>query len=70
VINVPKQNGQTLVTVGVLRHLLEEFNDSSEVWVASDGEGNSFGVPTLECGIGGKGGKEPLVLYPVMDREP
>ena len=57
----------SVLTVAKLRKLLDEFDDTAEVWVSSDEEGNSFGAPTIEGVDGEKAG--PMILYPGLPRE-
>ena len=61
-----------------LKKILSEYDDNAEVWVASDEEGNQYGAPTIEHGIGELEPRDltnldiehtPIILYPVLQRE-
>lgn len=56
----------TKLTIGELKKLLHEYQDDELVILSSDEEGNSFGIPTLEAGIGEDGEGKHLVLYPIL----
>lgn len=57
---------QTPMTVKHLKELLKDIPEATEVWVSHDEEGNGFGVPTMEDGIGQD--DKTLILYPILAR--